>query len=183
MERVQPPCSRIVGVRDKIRIVIFVNYARIQNCGTALPIRDSIYSISSNYRKILFTIPLNSLVNLIRIFKLLDSLLNRRFDINMYLFKYRTLNLKRRKLIIFRKKVISSAPFSILRCKVILEHDDQDASLKYVARNFTRYFAGKFQVSEQHLPFAIISRAINRIPVHNRCGSNLAWRERVDRVT
>lgn len=105
MERVQPPCSRIVGVRDKIRIVIFVNYARIQNCGTALPIRDSIYSISSNYRKILFTIPLNSLVNLIRIFKLLDGLLNRRFDINMYLFKYRTLNLKRRKLIIFRTKV------------------------------------------------------------------------------
>lgn len=103
MERVQPPCSRIVGVRDKIRIVIFVNYARIQNCGTALPIRDSIYSISSNYRKILFTIPLNSLVNLIRIFKLLDGLLNRRFDINMYLFKYRTLNLKRRKLI-FRTK-------------------------------------------------------------------------------
>lgn len=102
MERVQPPCSRIVGVRDKIRIVIFVNYARIQNCGTALPIRDSIYSISSNYRKILFTIPLNSLVNLIRIFKLLDGLLNRRFD--MYLFKYRTLNLKRRKLI-FKTKV------------------------------------------------------------------------------
>lgn len=67
MESESYPCSRIVGVRDKIRIVIFVNYARIQNCGIAVPIRDSIYSISSNYRKILFTIPLNSLVNLIRV--------------------------------------------------------------------------------------------------------------------
>lgn len=43
------------------------------------------------------------------------------------------------------------------------------------------YFGRIFQASKQQ--HGIIHRAINRIPVHNRCGSNLGWRERVDRVT